>query len=186
MTQELDKGKLLGCCQVLVTLTLLIFSSQLVQDFLVIGEVWESEQVETGDGVTWGLCGAESSSCPAVYVHSAVCHIQHYTLQLDLSDFLPSLLHLHFVWVALLSIVDVMLPSERDHLLRLYYIVVMLPVHSVLHWGSTEMVTRTGLDSFPPQSTATTEITWLRDSAEESSSLLVITPVSLICNQATL
>ena len=34
-----------------------------------------------------------------------------------------------------------------------------LPVHSVLQVGRTVMVTSTGLDSFPPQSVATTDRT---------------------------
>ena len=38
------------------------------------------------------------------------------------------------------------------------------PSQPVLQVGRTVMVTRTGLLSFPPQSTATTERTWLRES----------------------
>ena len=37
--------------------------------------------------------------------------------------------------------------------------VLQLPVHSVLQVGRTVMVTSTGLDSFPPQSVATTDRT---------------------------
>ena len=44
------------------------------------------------------------------------------------------------------------------------------------------MVTSTGLLSFPPQSVATTERTWLRDSAEERTRLLVMTPPSVMWN----
>ena len=41
----------------------------------------------------------------------------------------------------------------------LYQNVLQLPVHSVLQVGRTVMVTSTGLDSFPPQSVATTDRT---------------------------
>ena len=54
------------------------------------------------------------------------------------------------------------------------------PVHSVLQLGRTVIVTSTGLDSFPPQSVATTDRTWLLDSTEESSWVLVMTPDWLI------
>ena len=54
-----------------------------------------------------------------------------------------------------------------------------LPVHSFLHVGITVMVTRTGLDSFPPQSVATTDTTCRPDSARDSGAVVEITPVWL-------
>ena len=58
-----------------------------------------------------------------------------------------------------------------------YWIIVrILPAHDVWHFGSTVMVTRTGLDSFPPQSVAMTDRTWLRDSWADNGAVLVMTP----------
>ena len=50
------------------------------------------------------------------------------------------------------------------------------PDQAVEHRGVTVMVTRTGLDSFPPQSVATTESTWDRDSEADSGTVFLITP----------
>ena len=46
------------------------------------------------------------------------------------------------------------------------------------HRGLTVMVTSTGLDSLPPQSVATTESTWDRDSEAESGTVFLITPAA--------
>ena len=51
-----------------------------------------------------------------------------------------------------------------------------LPVHDVWHLGRTVIVTSTGLDSFPPQSVAITDRTWLRDSCADKGAVLVIRP----------
>ena len=56
----------------------------------------------------------------------------------------------------------------------------VLPDQDVVHLGRTVMVTRTGLDSFPPQSVATTDSTWLRDSVADSGDMLLILPAWLI------
>ena len=57
-----------------------------------------------------------------------------------------------------------------------------IPDHDVEHLGKTVIVTRTGLDSLPPQSVATTERTWLLDSDADKTRLLLITPSWLIWN----
>ena len=51
--------------------------------------------------------------------------------------------------------------TEVSHSVTVYS-----PSHCVWQWGRTVMVTRTGLLSFPPQSTATTDRTWLRESLQ--------------------
>ena len=54
-----------------------------------------------------------------------------------------------------------------------------VPVQAVLQAGVTVTVTSTGLDSFPPQSVATTDTTCRPDSARDSGAVVEITPVWL-------
>ena len=55
----------------------------------------------------------------------------------------------------------------------------------MLQAGVTVTVTSTGLDSFPPQSVATTDTTCRPDSARDSGAVVEITPVWLTLRETT-